>query len=75
MAHVISVEQAAARLSEIIHSLGSGEEIVLTENDAPVARLRSSGENRGRHPGNCKGLLKVVSEDEGHLSDFKAYMS
>lgn len=75
MPQVIPVEQAAARLSEIIHSLGSGEEIVLTENDTPVARLSSSGEHRVRHPGNCKGLLKVVREDEEHLCDFRAYMS
>ncbi len=74
MAQVISVEQAAARLSEIIHSLGTGEEIVLTENDAPVARLSSSGEHWVRHRGNCKGLLKVVHEGQEHLSDFRAYM-
>lgn len=29
---------------------------------------------QGRRPGSAKGILKVVSEDDEHLDDFKAYM-
>jgi hypothetical protein len=27
-----------------------------------------------RRPGSAKGILKVLSEDDEHLDDFKAYM-
>ncbi len=75
MTQVITVEQAAARLSAIIHSLGRDEEIVLTENNAPVARLRPSIGHRPRRAGNCKGMLVVVQEDDEHLRDFGAYIA
>ncbi len=74
MTQIISVEQAAARLSAIIHAMGKDEEIVLTENNAPVARLRSSAGHRARQAGNCKGLLKIVDDDQEHLRDFGPYM-
>ncbi|MFO0960913.1 MAG: type II toxin-antitoxin system Phd/YefM family antitoxin [Isosphaeraceae bacterium] len=35
----ISIEEAGSRLSELIHRLAPGEEIVITEGDRPVARL------------------------------------
>ena len=28
-----------------------------------------------RRPGSAKGILKILSEDNEHLDDFKAYMS
>ncbi|WP_423226702.1 hypothetical protein [Candidatus Amarolinea aalborgensis] len=28
-----------------------------------------------RYPGSAKGILKVLSEDDEHLDDFKEYMS
>lgn len=74
MTHVISVEQAAARLSELIHTLGSDEEIVLTENNSPVASLRARTATRKRHAGSCKGLLTVVQDDDEHLDGFEEYI-
>ena len=75
MAHIIPVEQAAAKLSALIHSLGVDEEIVLTENNLPVASLRPRTGNRGRRAGNCKGLLTLKREDDGHLRDFGEYIA
>ena len=75
MTHVIPVEQAAAKLSELIHGLSSDEEIVLTENNSPVASLRAHTGNRKRHAGSCKGLLTVVRDDDEHLCDFEEYIA
>ncbi len=75
MTHIIPVEQAAAKLSALIHSLGSDEEIVLTENNSPVASLRPRTGNRVRRAGNCKGLLKLNREDDEHLRDFGEYIA
>lgn len=35
----ISIEEARAKLGELIHGLAPGEEVVITENDRPVATL------------------------------------
>jgi len=29
---------------------------------------------KGRQPGSAKGILKVLSEDDEHLDDFREYM-
>ena len=35
----VTIEEAQSKLTELIHGLAPGEEVVLTENDQPVARL------------------------------------
>jgi prevent-host-death family protein len=35
----VTIEEAQNKLSELIHRLTPGEEVVITENDQPVARL------------------------------------
>ena len=73
---VITLEEAQAGLADLIHKLTPGEEIVITENDLPVAKL--VGEKppvRLRpEPGLCKGWITIVSDDDEHLKDFAEYM-
>jgi antitoxin (DNA-binding transcriptional repressor) of toxin-antitoxin stability system len=71
----ISIEEAQATLPDLISKLGPGEEVVITKDDQPVAELRSlaTGKLQPRF-GSCKGMLTIVSEDEAHLGDCKAYM-
>jgi prevent-host-death family protein len=35
----ITIEEARTKLAELIHGLTSGEEVVITENNQPVAKL------------------------------------
>jgi antitoxin (DNA-binding transcriptional repressor) of toxin-antitoxin stability system len=71
----VTVEEAQAKLPELIDQLGSGEEIVITRNARPVARLvRQPSEIP--HPvfGRGRGKVIIVSEDEDHLKGFEEYM-
>jgi antitoxin (DNA-binding transcriptional repressor) of toxin-antitoxin stability system len=71
----ITIEEAQAKLPEIICKLGPGEEVVITKDDQPVAELRSIAPGQPQPQfGSCKGMLTIVSEDEDHLEDFKEYM-
>ena len=72
----ISLEEAQARLPEIIDTLGPGEEVVITKDDQPVAKLISQQEaaRQPRQAGSAKGMLVINVEDEEHLEDFKEYM-
>jgi antitoxin (DNA-binding transcriptional repressor) of toxin-antitoxin stability system len=71
----LSVEQAEGHLSEIIVKLSPGEEIVLTLNDRPVAKLIGTAAERPRPlPGRGKGMLTILADDDEHLKDFAEYM-
>jgi antitoxin (DNA-binding transcriptional repressor) of toxin-antitoxin stability system len=37
----VSIQEAEAKLSELIHQLKPGDEVVITENNQPVRPLRS----------------------------------
>jgi antitoxin (DNA-binding transcriptional repressor) of toxin-antitoxin stability system len=72
----VSIEEAQAKLPDIIDALGPGEEVVITKDDRPVAKLVSQQKaaRRSRQPGSAKGMMVINVEDEEHLEDFKAYM-
>jgi antitoxin (DNA-binding transcriptional repressor) of toxin-antitoxin stability system len=75
MSNTVTLEEAQAHLAELIEHLGPGDEIVITREQQPVAKLVGSGPARKpRHPGSVKGMLTIVSDDDEHLEDFKEYM-
>jgi len=72
----VTIEEAQARLPELIAQLGDGETLVITQNQQPIARLLAERKDarKPRRPGSAKGILKVVSDDDEHLADFAEYM-
>ncbi len=72
----VSIEEAQARLPEIIHRLAAGDEVEITEGRNTVARLLGASKPKQlpRTPGSAKGKLVIVVEDEEHLRDFGDYM-
>jgi antitoxin (DNA-binding transcriptional repressor) of toxin-antitoxin stability system len=72
----ITIEEAQAKLPEIIAKLAPGEELIITRNDQPVARLvgQRPPTRKPRQPGSAKGKLIILAEDDEHLKDFKDYM-
>jgi antitoxin (DNA-binding transcriptional repressor) of toxin-antitoxin stability system len=72
----LSLEDAQARLAEVVHRLSPGEEVALTEGDRVVARLVGDSREVWQRPkpGLGRGMLTIVSEDDEHLKDFEEYM-
>ncbi len=73
----VSLEDAQARLAELIEHLRPGEEIVITRDQKPVARLIAEpGSGRPRRSlGTLKGTVRSVAPDfDAPLEDFKEYM-
>lgn len=72
----VSIQEAETRLSELIRQLKPGDEISITENDQPVAKLvrETPPARQRRQPGLAKGMLTIVAEDDEHLRDFAEYM-
>src|SRR5262245_11534083 len=78
MATTISIDEAQAKLRELIQQLAPGEEVVITENQHPVAKLVSEPPKAKTGlrppPGLGKGFITVISDDDEHLKDFEDYM-
>jgi len=74
---LVTIEEAQAHLPELIEQLQPGDELLITRDHQPVARLTGTTEPRKRkprQPGNCKGMLTIVADDDEHLKDFAEYM-
>ena len=72
MAH-IDVDQAKTRLEELIEQAARGEEIVITRNDRPVARLSAVGDERRRRFGSAGGEIWMSEDFDEPLDDFEEY--
>ncbi len=68
----ITLEEAQARLPELIEHLAPGEELVITSNAFPVATLVGPV-SRIPFPvfGRGRGKIVILSDDDDHLRDFE----
>jgi len=72
---VVTLQQAQAALADLTHRLNPGEEVVITENEQPVAKLMASPVAKARpQPGRCKGMITLEIEDDEQLEHFNEYM-
>jgi antitoxin (DNA-binding transcriptional repressor) of toxin-antitoxin stability system len=75
----ITMQEAQAKLPDLIHNLTPGEEAVITENNQPVARLvseRPKPQPRQRPgPGLGKAMITFIAPDfDAPMEDMKEYM-
>jgi len=71
----ITLEEAQAKLPEVIENLAAGEEVVITRNARPVAKLVAPASDAPQAVfGRGKGKLVVLAEDDEHLEAFENYM-
>lgn len=77
MSATITLAEAQAKLKEIICQLAPGEEVVITDNQLPVAKLVSTAEppRKPRQPGTLRGTVLYMAPDfDAPLEEFKEYM-
>ena len=71
----LTIDEAQARLPQLIDGLRPGDELVITRGDRPVARLRGPDLPQGVPVyGRGKEMLIAYVEDDEHLNDFAEYM-
>jgi antitoxin (DNA-binding transcriptional repressor) of toxin-antitoxin stability system len=67
----VTVEQAVSELGRLLEEVSRGEEFVIVQGDAPLARLLPA--RSPRQPGSAIGIITYVAEDfDAPLEDFKA---
>jgi antitoxin (DNA-binding transcriptional repressor) of toxin-antitoxin stability system len=71
----VSVKEAQAQLSDLIHKLGPGDEVIILENNQPVARLLPAGPATARRIlGSLSGSVTFMAPDfDAPLDEFKEY--
>ena len=64
MSTTVTLEEAKAHLTELVARLIPGEEVIITQDRQPVAKLIGQREARRqpRQPGSAKGKLRLLSE-------------
>lgn len=72
----INIQDFQARLPAVLDDLRPGEELVITHDEKPLARVCGEPQSarRPRRPGNCAGMMTIISDDDDHLKDFAEYM-
>jgi antitoxin (DNA-binding transcriptional repressor) of toxin-antitoxin stability system len=76
MTAIITVEDAQAKLIDLLANLGPGEEIVITQNQRPVAKLVGEPFARSARPvpGLGKGSILYMAPDfDEPLEEFREY--
>ena len=58
----VTLEQAQEQLEELIAGLGPGEELEITQNDMPVAKLIRQAKRRQFGLG--KGKMVIIQDDD-----------
>lgn len=76
MPTTITVDEAQAKLKDLIHQMAPGEEVIITENQQPVAKLVSQPVNAPRPgPGLGKGSIIYMAPDfDAPWDEMKEYM-
>ena len=72
---VIDVEEAKTSLGDLLDAVIRGQEIVLTRDAQPVAKLIPLVQRRPRPRfGSAKGLVHIADDFDAPLADFDEYV-
>ena len=76
--NTVTIQEAQAQLSDLVHRLNPGDEVVITENNEPVAKLARIDPKKKQWPckaGSAKGSIHWMAPDfDAPLEEFKEYM-
>jgi antitoxin (DNA-binding transcriptional repressor) of toxin-antitoxin stability system len=72
----VTIREAQAQLADLIHRLNVGDEVVITEDDQPVARLART--DAKKHwpckAGSAKGKIWMAPDLDAPLEECKEHM-
>ena len=72
----VTLQEAQASLPQIIHALKQGEELLITEDDRPVAKLVGAPSSETPKPrlfGTLRGTVLTMEHFDDPLEDFQEY--
>ncbi len=72
----VSLTEAQSKLPELVHQLTPGQEVMITENNQPIARLLPAHSTKPHRTfGTLHGtVVHMASDFDAPLDDFGEYM-
>ena len=73
----VTLQEAQSKLADLVHGLVPGEELLITENDRPVARLIPTLPEPPQTPrrlGTLRGTVLSMEHFDDPLEEFEEYM-
>ena len=74
----VSIEEAENTFADLIQEVMKGEEVLITSDEKPIAKLTSLAKQKISpkriKAGSAKGLIKIANNFDEPLEDFKDYM-
>jgi antitoxin (DNA-binding transcriptional repressor) of toxin-antitoxin stability system len=73
----VTIEEAQSRLPDLIESLAPGEELVITKDQQPVAKLAKESvpaPPNKRRAGSAAGQVWMAPDFDEPLEEFREYM-
>ncbi len=70
----VDLEEAKEHLDELVEQAARGEEVIITRNSRPLARIVAIQIRKARQFGSAKGLIEISDDFDAPLEDFRDYM-
>jgi prevent-host-death family protein len=71
---LIDIEQAKASLGDLLDAAARGQEIILTRDAQPIAKIVAFAHERPRPRfGSARGRIQVADDFDAPLADFDEY--
>jgi prevent-host-death family protein len=67
----VDLEEAKEHLAELVEQAARGEEVVITRNSRPLARIVAIRSRKERQFGSAKGLIEMADDFDAPLEDFR----
>lgn len=79
MHHYVRLEDTVIPLSALIQKVMNGEEVFITQNQKPIAKIVSVSGVPAKpkkliKAGSAKGLIKIADDFDAPLEDFREYV-
>jgi prevent-host-death family protein len=71
--YTVHVDEAQARLSELIREAADGEEVVIAREDGTAVRLVPIEQSARPRFGSARGLFTMADDFDAPLGDFAPY--
>jgi prevent-host-death family protein len=69
MADTVSLDDAQAQFAQLVERAASGEEIVISRNGIPLARLMPPASHNARRPAGALGVVTIDAAFDDPLPD------
>ena len=71
----VTLEEAQARLPQLLDQLQAGEELTITAHGQPLAQVKKAERTTWPcHAGSARGKIHLAADFDAPLDEFKEYM-